>query len=40
MVVKKTTQAKLAPINLIQKKITPVRRKFPHDFFGASNNAA
>jgi hypothetical protein len=31
--VKKST-AKLAPLSIITKKVTPVRKKFPHDFFG------
>jgi len=35
MVVKKSTNQKLAAIALIQKKITPVKKKFPHDFFTA-----
>ena len=39
MVVKKSSQSKLAPIALIQKKVTPVRRKFPHDFFGAEGQS-
>jgi hypothetical protein len=33
-VVKKSI-SKLAPISIITKKVTPVRKKFPHDFFGA-----
>ena len=33
MIVKKSLNHRLAPISLIQKKITPVKRKFPHDFF-------
>jgi hypothetical protein len=41
MVVKKSVNQKLAPIAHIHKKITPVKKKFPHDFFsnggGASN---
>eukprot|EP00347_Sterkiella_histriomuscorum_P003747 403363101 len=34
MVIKKSSSnSRLGPISLIQKKVTPIKRNFPHDFF-------
>jgi hypothetical protein len=41
VVIKKShTTAKLAPLSLIQKKVNPLKRNFPHDFFAGQNEAA